>query len=83
MLKPLRLIETHMECRALRDTLPVLTDLSRRAFTHGTLACGDKSLAARFYADVLGLEVYHANKQAMYLKAPGSQCYVVWITAFS
>ena len=27
MLKPLRLIETHMECRALRDTLLVLTDL--------------------------------------------------------
>jgi catechol-2,3-dioxygenase len=48
-----------------------------QAFTHGTLACGDRSLAARFYTDVLGLEVYHANKQAMYLKAPGSRCYVV------
>ena len=48
-----------------------------QAFTHGTLACGDKNASARFYTEALGLEVYHANKQAMYLKAPDSQCYVV------
>lgn len=48
-----------------------------QAFTHGTLACGDKAVSARFYTDGLGLEVHHANKQAMYLKAPDSPCYVV------
>ena len=48
-----------------------------QAFTHGTLACGEKSVSARFYTEVLGLEVYHPNKQAMYLKAPRTKCYVV------
>ena len=48
-----------------------------QAFTHGTLACGDKGVSERFYAGVLGLDVHHPNKQAMYLKAPESKCYIV------
>ena len=48
-----------------------------QAFTHGTLACGEKNVSARFYTEVLGLEVHHPNKQAMYLKAPGTKCYIV------
>jgi catechol 2,3-dioxygenase-like lactoylglutathione lyase family enzyme len=48
-----------------------------QAFTHGTIACRDKDVSARFYTDVLGLEVHHANKVAMYLKAPRSRCYIV------
>src|SRR2546425_2713107 len=48
-----------------------------QAFTHGTLACGDKGASARFYTEALGLTVHHPNKQAMYLKAPRSRCYVV------
>jgi len=48
-----------------------------QAFTHGTIACGDKSVSERFYADVLGLDVHHPNRQAMYLKAPETRCYIV------
>jgi catechol 2,3-dioxygenase-like lactoylglutathione lyase family enzyme len=48
-----------------------------QAFTHGTIACGDKAVSERFYTEVLGLEVHHPNKQAMYLKAPESRCYIV------
>jgi len=48
-----------------------------QAFTHGTLACRDKATSERFYADALGLQIYHPNKQAMYLKAPRTKCYVV------
>ena len=48
-----------------------------QGFTHGTLACGDKAVSERFYADVLGLDLYHPNKRAMYLKAPKTKCYVV------
>jgi catechol 2,3-dioxygenase-like lactoylglutathione lyase family enzyme len=48
-----------------------------QAFTHGTLACGDKAVAARFYTEALGLDVHHPTKQAMYLKAPETKPYVV------
>lgn len=48
-----------------------------QAFTHGTLACGDKHVSARFYTEVLGLEAHHPNKQATYLKAPRTKCYIV------
>jgi catechol 2,3-dioxygenase-like lactoylglutathione lyase family enzyme len=48
-----------------------------QAFTHGTIACGDKSASEPFYTEVLGLDVHHPNKQAMYLKTPESRCYVV------
>lgn len=48
-----------------------------QGFTHGTLACGDKQVSERFYAEGLGLDVYHPNKRAMYLKAPKTKCYVV------
>ena len=48
-----------------------------QAFTHGTLACGDKGASARFYTEALGLTAHHPSKRAMYLKAPRSRCYVV------
>ena len=48
-----------------------------QAFTHGTLASGDRAVSDRFYSQVLGLTLYHPNKQATYLKAPETKCYVV------
>ena len=48
-----------------------------QAFTHGTLACGEKSVSACFYTEVLGLDIFHPNNRAMYLKAPKTKCYVV------
>lgn len=48
-----------------------------QAFTHGTLASNDLEVSKRFYTEVLGLEVYRAYEQVVYLKHRQSKSYIV------
>ncbi len=48
-----------------------------QGFTHGTLAIGHLKTSRDFYSSVLGLEVYQANDHVVYVKHPGTRCYIV------
>jgi len=48
-----------------------------QAFTHGTLQCDNVERSARFYVDVLGLEIAAGFNTAQYIKHPATPWYIV------
>ena len=48
-----------------------------QALTHGTLECDDKEASARFYRDVLGLEIAGGGRISTYIKHPATPWYIV------
>ena len=48
-----------------------------QALTHGTLECDDKEASARFYRDVLGLQIAGGGRISVYIKHPATPWYIV------
>ncbi|HKA43557.1 MAG TPA: VOC family protein [Burkholderiales bacterium] len=48
-----------------------------QALTHGTLECDDKDASARFYRDVLGLQLAGGGRISVYIKHPSTPWYIV------
>ena len=52
-----------------------------QALTHGTLECDDKEASARFYRDVLGLDIVGGGRISVYIKHPATPWYIVVLPA--
>lgn len=52
-----------------------------QALTHGTLECDDKEASARFYRDVLGLQIAGGGRISVYVKHPATPWYIVVLPA--
>lgn len=52
-----------------------------QALTHGTLECDDKDASARFYREVLGLQIVGGGRISAYLKHPSTPWYIVALPA--
>lgn len=52
-----------------------------QALTHGTLECDDKDASARFFKEVLGLEIAGGGRVSVYIKHPATPWYIVVIPA--
>jgi catechol 2,3-dioxygenase-like lactoylglutathione lyase family enzyme len=50
-----------------------------QALTHGTLECDDKEASARFYREVLGLEIAGGGRVSVHIKHPATPWYIVVI----
>lgn len=50
-----------------------------QAFTHGTLECDDREASARFYREVLGLEIAGAGRVSVHIKHASTPWYIVVI----
>lgn len=52
-----------------------------QALTHGTLECNDKDASARFYREVLGLQIVGGGRISAYIKHPSTPWYIVVLPA--
>jgi len=52
-----------------------------QALTHGTLECDDKDASARFYREVLGLQIAGGGRISAYVKHPSTPWYIVVLPA--
>ena len=52
-----------------------------QALTHGTLECDDKDASARFYREILGLQIVGGGRISAYIKHPSTPWYIVVLPA--